>query len=224
VTVGTRSVLYGAHCFPLHGWFVALAWYRLYGFRRIRIGWTSERREPHGVAAPTYAHLLHPALWVAFFVHDLGYLGKPNMDGPEGETHPILGAAIMNRLFGREWGTFTLTHSRYYAKARGLSPSPLCMADKLAIALVPAWLYLPMVRATGEIEEYMAHAKYRSRAGRFLTDTERRKTLSSDQREWYLGVQSYCARWAWEHRDGRVDTWTSDPSNRATLGDDGVWR
>jgi hypothetical protein len=25
-----------------------------------------------------------PALWIAFFVHDLGYLGKPNMDGPEG--------------------------------------------------------------------------------------------------------------------------------------------
>jgi hypothetical protein len=35
------------------------------------------------------------------------------------------------------------------------------MADKLAIALTPSWLYLLMVRASGEIHEYMAHAKHR---------------------------------------------------------------
>jgi len=62
--VGTKSVLFGAHCFFLHPWFVAAAWWKLYGF-------------PFDLR-----------LWVAFFCHDLGYLGKPNMDGPEGETHP----------------------------------------------------------------------------------------------------------------------------------------
>ena len=39
------------------------------------------------------------SLWVAFFVHDIGYLGKPNMDGPEGERHVEVGARIMSFLF-----------------------------------------------------------------------------------------------------------------------------
>ena len=46
--VGTKSVLFGAHAFWLHPFFVAVAWTRLYGFP-----WD-------------------PRLWVAFFVHDLG--------------------------------------------------------------------------------------------------------------------------------------------------------
>ena len=91
MTVGTKSVLYGAHCFFLHPWFVAAAWWKLYGFP-----WD-------------------PRLWVAFFVHDLGYLGKPNMDGPEGERHVELGAQIMS-VFGLEWANFSLYHSRFIAK------------------------------------------------------------------------------------------------------------
>ncbi len=75
--IGTKSVLFGAHQFLIHPLFVALAWWQLYGF-------------PWDVR-----------LWVAFFVHDLGYIGKPNMDGEEGEEHPWLGAVIMGRLFDR---------------------------------------------------------------------------------------------------------------------------
>jgi hypothetical protein len=41
---------------------------------------------------------------VAFFVHDLGYLGKPDMDGEEGERHVILGAKIMQFLFDNKHG------------------------------------------------------------------------------------------------------------------------
>jgi hypothetical protein len=231
MTVGTRSVLYGAHCWCLHPWFVAWAWWTLYGF-------------------PS-----DPRLWVAFFVHDLGYIGKPNMDGPEGETHPILGATILSWLFdgwwragragwnvvrwrmvsreplvgcrGRQlygWGVFALLHSRYFAKTLGEQPSRLCIADKLAIALTPAWLYLPMVRATGEIAEYMAHAKHRVKGNEALNDDERRRVTSANEREWYAGVQSYCRRWAFEHRDGKADTWTSDARQRAVLNDDGVWQ
>ena len=211
MTIGTKSVLYGAHCFLLHPWFVAAAWWRLYGFP-----WD-------------------PRLWVAFFVHDLGYAGKPNMDGPEGETHPILGARIMAALFDRRWGglggvirydgwgLFTLLHSRYFAKTLGLQPSRLCVADKLAIALTPAWLYLPMVRLTGEIHEYRAHAKHRLVGNERISDEERRRLLGAEA-EWYAGVRSYCRRWAFEHADGRRDTWTSDARQRATLSDDGVWR
>ncbi len=219
--IGTKSVLFGAHQFMIHPWFVALGWWQLYGFP-----WD-------------------PRLWVAFFVHDLGYLGKPNMDGPEGETHPLLGARIMAMLFdghlkhGRHgwrmtevhvasrqlapWGQFTLLHSRYLAKSLGLQPSPLCVADKLAIALTPAWLYLPAVRATGELAEYMAHAKHRG-LNEAMRESERRAYVSASEYDWYAGVQSYCRRWAWAHKDGGRDTWTSDPAQRATVGEDGVWK
>ena len=206
MTIGTKSVLFGAHCFFLHPWFVAAAWWKLYGFP-----WD-------------------PRLWVAFVVHDLGYIGKPNMDGKEGETHPLLGARIMGELFdpvtkqADRWYYFALLHSRYYAKSLGLQPSRLCMADKLAIALTPAWLYLPMVRATGEIREYMAHAQHRLVGNAQISSLERARLTSTSQRNWYAGVQSYCRRWAYEHRDGKIDTWTSDARQRAVLNADGVWR
>ncbi len=114
MTVGTKSVLFGAHQFLIHPWFVAWGWWTLYGFP------------------------FDPRLWVAFFVHDLGYIGKPNMDGPEGETHPELGARLMHWfdgfiLGGWRWHDFSLLHSRYYAKTLHKRPSRLCMADKLAI-------------------------------------------------------------------------------------------
>jgi hypothetical protein len=201
--VGTKSVLFGAHCFFIHPWFVAWAWWTLYGFP-----WD-------------------PRLWVAFFVHDLGYLGKPNMDGPEGETHPELGARIMgifDGLGGWRWFDFALLHSRYYAKTLRKQPSRLCMADKLAIALTPAWLYLPMVRATGEIREYMAHAKHRAVGNINISAEELRRVTSASECDWYSGVQSYCRRWAYAHRDGAADTWTSDARKRATVNEHGVWQ
>lgn len=198
--IGTKSVLFGAHCFLLHPCFIAAAWWQLYGFP-----WD-------------------PRLWVAFVVHDLGYFGKPNMDGAEGETHPVLGADIMGALFGPFWGRFTLTHSRYFAKSLGMQPSRLCVADKLAIALTPAWLYLPLVRATGEIREYMAHAQHRIVGNERVSAAERAALTSGRERDWYLGVQTYCRRWAFAHRDDQHDTWTSEARNRAVLGTDGVWK
>lgn len=223
--LGTKSVLFGAHTFWLHPWFVALAWWRLYGFP-----WA-------------------PWLWVAFWVHDLGYWGKPNMDGPEGEEHPWTGARILYWLQGtwlyvrrwawchweraswerpgkiprwnvrrrwaaahlaisREpvvWGNEALYHSRYLAKRYGVRPSRLCVADKLAIALTPGWLYLPLVHLTGEIHEYMGKAR------------ERHADMPVDLRSpraWYAGVREYCRRWAMEHRDGQVDTWTASRSTQ----------
>jgi hypothetical protein len=220
MTVGTRSVLYGAHCFFIHPWFVAWAWWQLYGFP-----WD-------------------PRLWFAFFLHDIGYIGKPNMDGPEGERHPIVGAILMRDLFdwtrtdrvvgmtgdvvdGAEefgyWGMFTLLHSRYFSKRLGVAPSRLCVADKLATYLTPAWLYLPMVRATGEIDEYRAHAVHRVKGNERLSQAERDQLLG-DERSWFVGVQGYCARWAWAHRDDQYDTWTQDPGQRAVQDPSGTWR
>ena len=182
-------MLYGAHAFWLHPWFVARAWWKLFGFP------------------------CDPRLWVAFFVHDLGYWGCPNMDGDEGERHPEWGAQRMfcwfdgdwkavgselmhetkrggiapryggtrflphpklwhlkmarrlNRMFGHKgdmyWHDLSLYHSRFYAKADKKQPSRLCIADKFSIALTPTRLYLPMVIATGEIREYVKLASDR---------------------------------------------------------------
>ncbi len=129
--LGTKSLLYGAHQFLLHPLFVALAWWKLFGFP------------------------FDPRLWVAFFLHDIGYWGSPEMDGPVGQRHPERGARIMAWLFGEEWGSFTRRHSRSYAKLEGLSVSPLCAADKLATALVPMWLYVLQVILTDEAKEYV---------------------------------------------------------------------
>lgn len=181
MTIGTKSVLFGAHQFLLHPWFVAAAWWRLYGFP-----WD-------------------PRLWVAFVVHDLGYLGKPNMDGPEGETHPELGAHVMWWLFDRwggafVWHDFVLYHSRYYAKSQGRAFSRLCVADKLALALTPAWLYLPMVWLTGEAREYMTRENRQQ--------SKHWTPVPDDMRWWFSSCQAWCRAWALEHRDCREDTWT----------------
>ena len=80
--VGTKSVLFGAHCFFIHPFFVAFGWWALG-----RFPWD-------------------PRLWAAFFLHDLGYLFSPNMDGLEGEEHVHLGAKIMGLLFGHWWADF----------------------------------------------------------------------------------------------------------------------
>jgi hypothetical protein len=152
VKLGTRSLLFGAHQFVLHPIFLAIAWTKLFG--------------------PP----VDPRLWVAFIVHDLGYFGLPNMDGPEGKRHVEFGAAIMN-LFGKEWGDFARYHSRSYAQLCGAQPSRLCAADKLATCLVPTPLYLFLVNLTGEVEEYLANAK------------------ETDQRVWHQSICDKSLLW-----------------------------
>lgn len=194
--VGTKSVLFGAHCFFIHPFFVAAAWWQLYGFP-----WD-------------------PRLWVAFFVHDLGYWGKPNMDGEEGELHPYLGARIMHFLFdrpgrwrwwpdtlNRRWFDLTLYHSRFLAKRHGRQPSQLCMADKLAVAMEPWWLYLPRVLLTGEAREYMG---LRANPNGKYAHEARGDSAPLTPREWQRRMSEYCRAWAIEHADGRRDTWTPE--------------
>lgn len=223
--VGTKSVLFGVHCFLLHPWFVFAAWWKLYGFP-----WD-------------------PRLWFAFFLHDLGYWGKPNMDGPEGEKHVEWAAKMMHKWFDRpdrncqachgdgthleetkkkwqlyvrctecgawEWWHFCLYHSRFYAKRDRRRFSKLCVADKLAIALTPAWLYLPMVRLSGEIQEYMELARKREEASESQGKYVGMGISTDTQKNWYAGVQRYLREWAWTHRDCREDTWT--PETEATV-------
>lgn len=183
LNVGTRSVLYGVHCALIHPFFVALGWWRLYGFP-----WD-------------------PRLWVAFFVHDLGYWGKPNIDGPEGERHVRFGARLMHRVFDRwcsnnhKWYYFCLYHSRFYTKQGGGNPSRLCYADKMAFCLTPWWLYRRQANWSGEIKEYMASAAGGSKYA-FM------QIYSDDQRTWFENGKKYMLKWVYAHYKGERDTWT----------------
>lgn len=211
--IGTKSVLFGAHCFFIHPWFVAYAWYKLYGFP-----WD-------------------PRLWVCFFVHDLGYFGKPNMDGPEGEQHVEFGAYWVSRLFDRKfegwfdswywcgpetlngyrldyWGKMCLYHSRYYSKKHNAEPSKLCFADKLSLYYTPAWLYLPMVILTGEIEEYLENAKKADLNHWRAMYFQGQLGYNIFIKAWYAQLQQYMHDWVYEHLDGKKDEWTDEKRNQ----------
>jgi hypothetical protein len=182
LTLGTRSVLIGAHQFLVHPLFLALAWRQLYGFP-----WD-------------------PRLWAAFFLHDVGYVGKVNLDGVEGESHPELGGKIMAKLFGEQWGDFTKYHSRFFAHFDQTSPSALCAADKLATTLVPKRLYLALIHLSGEVDEYLEHfrealeskGKYAMEAQKPLGEYE-----YGSVEHWYLSAMLGNRRWiAANTRDG----------------------
>ena len=183
--VGTKSILFGVHQFLLHPALLWEAWRRLYGVP------------------------LDPRLYVAFAVHDLGYIGRRNMDGFDSEKHVELGAKIMKTLFGPSWGEFCGCHSRYYARSRGLQVSRLCVADKLAFVLTPAWLYLTMGRATGGLDEYMDKSQERQAGSTAFSEQERGQIESGDAKLWLRGLQSYTRRWIEQHRNGGPDTWTA---------------
>lgn len=190
--VGTKSVLFGGHAFWLHPWFVAAAWTRLYGFP-----WDLR-------------------LWLAFFVHDLGYVGKPNMDGPEGETHPELGAKILKWFGGWPWYYFVLFHSRFYVKQyrednpRGVyfyedpidgeprhtpEPSRLCYADKVAITMIPSWLHVGLCDLSGELDEYMDPEMHED-GGKYEGEDHR---IDLDPEPWYDSVKDFIRGWVAAH-------------------------
>lgn len=145
--IGTKSLLVGVHQFIWHPLTVAYAWRRLYG------EW------------PNWHEC------ISIFCHDLGYWGKPNMDGEAGRSHPYVGARIACRIAGwfycgAERRAFenmvylqTLYHSREFAKSVSAQPSKLCWADKYCVCLEPDWFYLLRARLSGEIKEYTANAK-----------------------------------------------------------------
>lgn len=130
--VGTRSLLFGVHQFIWHPITVFLAWRELYG-------------------TPTWKEL------ICIIIHDWGYWGKPNMDGPEGERHPTWAAewALEHLdLFSTEYYWLCMLHSRHYARSYGKDPSRLCWADKLSMKYDPWWFYLPRAWLSGELCEY----------------------------------------------------------------------
>lgn len=132
--IGTKSILFGVHQFIWHPLTVGLAWRKLF-----RV-W------------PTWRE------WVCIFVHDLGYWGKPNIDGPEGKVHPELGARLALRWFDRSHYDLVLFHSRDYSRAFGANPSKLCWADKYSVMFDPRWFYLLRSKLSGEVNEFRDNA------------------------------------------------------------------
>jgi len=127
--IGTKSVLFGVHQFIWHPITVLLAWIDLYGF---------------------------PKPWELFciLIHDLGYIGKKEMDGPEGDTHPELGALIAGKIFGERARLECLGHSRSYCLEKQLPISRLCWADKWSPMFDPTHFYWFRGTLSGEIGEY----------------------------------------------------------------------
>jgi len=151
MNVGTKSLLFGVHQFLWHPWTVARAWRFLHG------RW------------PRFPE------WVCIFCHDLGYWGCPNMDGPEGQRHPEVGAKLASRIIylyarfrghevddaeflGKLYYQFSLFHSRFYAKSHNKSVSELFLPDKVCVLFEPRWWYILRASLSGEIHEYMANA------------------------------------------------------------------
>lgn len=187
--IGTKTLLFGVHQFLLHPLFVAMAWWRLYGFP-----WNWR-------------------LWPCFLVHDWGYWGCRDLDGDEGSRHPEYGARLISRLLDRRpysdwltlnqgplvhqeqlgpWGKFCLLHSRNYARSVELLPSRLCMADKLAICLMPEWLYLTLAWLTGELAEYQDNGKHATpRPGGFPNELQCYLLQQENPWLWLRGLKSY---------------------------------
>jgi hypothetical protein len=149
---------------------------------------------------------LDPRLWAAFFLHDVGYIGKGNLDGAEGETHPELGGIIMAGLFGEKWGDFTKYHSRFFASLDGRKPSALCAADKLATTIVPKSLYLALIHLSGEVDEYLEHFReaLNSSSGKYALEALNVPSAAyqyGSVEHWYASAMLGNQRWIAEHTD-----------------------
>lgn len=172
MNIGTKSLLFGVHQFLWHPITVARAWRSLY------------RRWPRGFE------------WLAVLLHDCGYWGQPNIDGAEGQQHPVVGARLVEGLVLRLGGSankaeifseLALFHSRHYAKLAGEEVSALFAPDKLCVMFDPPWFYILRARLSGEIKEYRENA---AKVG---------KVFSSD-REWLTWYRAKVEQLLVEHK------------------------
>lgn len=138
--IGTRAILFGVHCFLIHPIVVAIGWRRVHG------RWPKDRAE-----------------WLAIIFHDFGYLGMPNMDGPEGRRHPLVSASMVFPMLGDDLKQqnkalkLILGHSRYYCDQTGAKLSALFVPDKICVLYEPRWFYLLRGLLSGEVKEFIAN-------------------------------------------------------------------
>jgi len=211
VSIGTRSLLFGVHQFALHPIFLFIAWWRLYGFP------------------------FDPRLWVCFVVHDIGYFGKRNMDGEEGEQHPLVGARIAGFLF--DWPRAipddgSVCHCGELCSAHNYhsnhSPVPMdqgpmpnrrwhdfvlfhsrFMAKKHQARhsrLCVADKYVVAIMPTWL---YLVLGNLSGEIHEYMIGKEgRTPAKDANQRLWHQDIKKYLIAWVNEHKDGKRDTWT----------------
>lgn len=179
MTTGTKSLLFGAHCFFLHPFFVAWGWWRLFGFPR------------------------DPRLWCCFLFHDIGYWGMTSVEGSGSERHVEPGARLVGLLCGNAFADECRRHSRQWCLRNERPISRLCLADKMAFALMPPWLYLPMANWSGELAEYMARSMERQGEDHHAFNSDESDGLASDDPSiWLRALQTYTGRWVLRAQSG----------------------
>lgn len=110
---GTASVLFGCHS-QIHSLMVVIAWIKIY-------------HKP-------------PCFWelICIILHDIGHWGKNYMDDPaEKKKHPLLGAKIAGKLFGKKGYDLVIGHNNYFSNTR----SKLYYPDKYSWIIAPSiWM------------------------------------------------------------------------------------
>ena len=130
MTLGTKTVLFGFHQFLIHPIIVTIAWIRLYK------------------SLPTFKE------FICICLHDIGYIGKNDIKGEEGDRHPELGARIANRLLGPKYRDFILGHSTYYIYRHRVKRSKLLSADKFIFVNMSLTFFKIMTTLSGEFTYY----------------------------------------------------------------------
>jgi hypothetical protein len=154
MNIGTKTLLYGNHQIFIHPFFVWLAWVKCYR------------------SLPTWREA------ICIFIHDWGYWGKPNIDGPEGEIHPHWAQMWAYRhldigTHAYHYSDLCAGHSVSYVKKYSyLAVSQLCLADKVGVAFMPIWMMVLLGKLTGETREYKKCSKYSCPGCENMTDVE----------------------------------------------------
>lgn len=138
--IGTKSLLFGVHQCLWHPFTVWLAWIRVH------------RRLPGFVTC------------LCILLHDVGYWGCDNLDGPQGKRHPYRGARYVRNIVRFLTGSLVksdaaydlcIYHSSSVAYLDGRTPSPLYLPDKVSILCEPGWFYMFRAWLSGELSEYV---------------------------------------------------------------------
>lgn len=212
--LGQKSLLMGVHQFLLHPFFVAIAWTMLYGipwnpklwFCFLVHDWgywfCTDIDGESGKKHPSFgANLVH------FFCdgtkQETTSLRDPKFPELITLAHKYEGVAectlnldkgtISYKVKTTEWLDFCLYHSRYLAEKDSVPVSRLCVADKLATALVPTWLFISLATISGEIKEFEARSK--DRDGGYTPNS------GTSRYQWINNTRKKFREWVVENKD-----------------------
>lgn len=221
MNIGTKSLLYGAHQFLIHPIFVFLAWWRLYGFPwdpRLWIVFLVHDwgywGKPNMDGEEGEKHIIAGAVICSFLFDRVSIWRKSALNWIP-KLFSVFGVEkkfLMIHGGNGTWFDLSYYHSRFIAKQDDREPSALCAPDKLATCITPRFLYMPFVKATGEVWEYV-HAfteaeenrgKYAKEVRQFADQALKAKLSVKGTREevlerWYFRMRRHMRRWSYTH-------------------------